>query len=79
MVREVEYQGTYVQVGLEAAGVSDLSAQISEAAFDADPFNPGDEIAVGWARRTSTVCLPAPEIGSGFVEEGEGHEKDFRG
>ncbi len=49
VVREVEYQGTYVQVGLEAAGVSDLSAQITEAAFDADPFNPGDEIAVGWA------------------------------
>jgi putative spermidine/putrescine transport system ATP-binding protein len=49
VVREVEYQGTYVQVGLEAAGVSDLSAQLSEAVFDADPLNPGDEIAVGWA------------------------------
>ncbi len=48
IVRDVEYQGTYVHVGLEAAFARDLTAHVSEAAFDAEPFNPGDMVAVSW-------------------------------
>ena len=50
-VRAVEYQGTYVQVGLAAGAVPDLEARLSEAAFDAAPFQPGDAVTVTWAER----------------------------
>jgi putative spermidine/putrescine transport system ATP-binding protein len=47
-VRDVEYQGTYVQVGLESPAARELTAQVGEAAFDAEPLNPGDEVTVSW-------------------------------
>lgn len=47
-VRDVEYQGTYVQVGLESDRARDLTANLSEEAFDAAPFAPGDAVAVSW-------------------------------
>ncbi len=48
VVSDVEYQGSYVQIGLEAAFARDLTANLSEAAFDAEPLNPGDTVAVSW-------------------------------
>jgi putative spermidine/putrescine transport system ATP-binding protein len=47
-VRDVEYQGTHVQIGLESPAARELTAQVSEAAFDAEPLHPGDEVAVSW-------------------------------
>ncbi len=48
VVRSVEYQGTYVQLSLEAPGGRDISAMVDEATFDQMPFNPGDAITVSW-------------------------------
>jgi putative spermidine/putrescine transport system ATP-binding protein len=47
-VRDVEYQGTHVQVGLAADFASDLTAQLSEDRFDAAPVAPGDTVSVAW-------------------------------
>ena len=49
VVRSVEYQGTYVQLALEATGGRDISAMMDEATFDQMPFNPGDPVAVSWS------------------------------
>jgi putative spermidine/putrescine transport system ATP-binding protein len=48
-VRDVEYQGTYVQVGLDTDQARDMTAHLSEAAFDALPLSPGDSVAVSWS------------------------------
>ncbi|MHB2165373.1 ABC transporter ATP-binding protein [Alsobacter sp. R-9] len=58
-VRDVEYQGTFVQVGLEAAQCRDMTAQVSEAAFDAEPLQPGDAVAVSWADSDIHRLTPA--------------------
>ena len=50
-VRDVEYQGTYVQLGLASAASSDLLAVLPEEAFFADPINPGDRVSVSWSER----------------------------
>ncbi len=47
-VRDVEYQGTYVQLGLASDGASELVATMPEEAFFADPLNPGDRVSVSW-------------------------------
>jgi putative spermidine/putrescine transport system ATP-binding protein len=47
-VRDVEYQGTYVLLGLDAAAGQELSVMLPEAAFDAQPYAPGDTVAVSW-------------------------------
>ncbi|MFZ4531848.1 MAG: ABC transporter ATP-binding protein [Alsobacter sp.] len=47
-VRDVEYQGTHVQVGLAADFATDLTAQLSEDRFDAAPVVPGDTVSVAW-------------------------------
>ncbi len=47
-VRDVEYQGSFVQVGLESDQARELTANLSEEAFDASPFAPGDAVAVSW-------------------------------
>ncbi len=49
IVRDVEYQGTYVQLSLEAPGAKDLTAVLSEDAFDALPLTPGQTVSVGWS------------------------------
>jgi putative spermidine/putrescine transport system ATP-binding protein len=49
VVSDVEYQGSHVQVGLAADFASELTANLSEATFDAEPFNPGDTVAVSWS------------------------------
>jgi putative spermidine/putrescine transport system ATP-binding protein len=48
-VRDVEYQGTHVQVGLAGEIAPDLVASLPEQDFFADPLNPGDQVAVSWA------------------------------
>ncbi len=48
VVRSVEYQGTYLQLALDAEGGRELTATVDEAAFDDLPFKPGDPIAVSW-------------------------------
>jgi putative spermidine/putrescine transport system ATP-binding protein len=48
MVRDVEYQGTHVQVGLAGDIAPDLVASLPEQDFFADPLSPGDRVAVSW-------------------------------
>lgn len=47
-VRSVEYQGTHMQIIVETAGKNELTALISEAAFDRDGFVAGEAVAVTW-------------------------------
>ena len=50
-VTDVEYQGTYVLLGLKAkdeAGEQDFSVMLPEAAFHARPFAPGDAVGLSW-------------------------------
>ncbi len=47
-VRSVEYQGTFIQLALDAAGGREMTATVDEATFDQTPFSPGDPIAVSW-------------------------------
>jgi putative spermidine/putrescine transport system ATP-binding protein len=47
-VRDVEYQGTHVQLGLTSEVASDLSAMVPEHTFFADPVAPGDKVSVSW-------------------------------
>ncbi|WP_411879384.1 ABC transporter ATP-binding protein [Polaromonas sp. YR568] len=56
VVTDVEYQGTYVLLGLQKPGVSlsasttaELSVMVSEAAFAARPYAPGDSVQLSWA------------------------------
>ncbi|MGF1619482.1 MAG: ABC transporter ATP-binding protein [Rhodomicrobiaceae bacterium] len=48
-VRDVEYQGTYVQLGLASDTASDMLAVLPEDIFFADPINPGDRVSVSWS------------------------------
>jgi putative spermidine/putrescine transport system ATP-binding protein len=47
-VRDVEYQGTHVQLGLTAEIAPDLSVSLPEQDFFADPVAPGDRVSVSW-------------------------------
>jgi putative spermidine/putrescine transport system ATP-binding protein len=51
-VTGVEYQGTYVLITLRSPALPDegeLSVMLGEAAFDAAPWQPGDNASVHWA------------------------------
>jgi putative spermidine/putrescine transport system ATP-binding protein len=48
-VRDVEYQGTYVQLGLASDASSELTAVLPENVFFADPISPGDRVSVSWS------------------------------
>jgi putative spermidine/putrescine transport system ATP-binding protein len=48
-VRDVEYQGTHVQVALAGDIGADLIASMPERDFFADPLRPGDRVAVSWS------------------------------
>jgi putative spermidine/putrescine transport system ATP-binding protein len=50
-VRAVEFQGAHVHVSLEAAGASELTALLADDVFAAEPFSPGDEVALSWGER----------------------------
>lgn len=47
-VTEVEYQGTYVQVSIATGTSGDLSAQLSEKAFDLEPWAIGAPVVASW-------------------------------
>jgi putative spermidine/putrescine transport system ATP-binding protein len=51
-VRDVEYQGTYVLLGLQArdaAGPGELSVMVPEARFAARPYAPGEAVHLTWS------------------------------
>ena len=48
-VRGVEYQGTHVLVTLASDAVAELSVMLAEAAFAAEPWQPGDNASAHWA------------------------------
>jgi putative spermidine/putrescine transport system ATP-binding protein len=48
-VRGVEYQGTHVLVTLASDAVAELSVMLAEAAFAAEPWQPGDSASAHWA------------------------------
>jgi putative spermidine/putrescine transport system ATP-binding protein len=48
-VRDVEYQGTHVQIGLTSDIAPDLVASVPERVFFADQLSPGDRVAVSWS------------------------------
>ncbi|WP_088284648.1 ABC transporter ATP-binding protein [Ideonella sp. A 288] len=47
-VRGVEYQGTYVLLTLASARVPEFNVVLSEAEFDAAPWQPGDSACAHW-------------------------------
>ena len=56
VITDVEYQGTYVLLGLQNAGTTasanstaDLSVMVSEAAFVARPYALGETVQLSWA------------------------------
>ncbi|MDB5858378.1 MAG: transporter related [Ramlibacter sp.] len=52
-VTDVEYQGSYVLLGLQAqdaAGASSVSVMLPEARFVARPYAPGDAVHLSWAQ-----------------------------
>nr|WP_316640562.1 ABC transporter ATP-binding protein [uncultured Roseateles sp.] len=56
VITDIEYQGTYVLLGLQNPGVSqhanttaELSVMVSEAAFAARPFALGEQVQLHWA------------------------------
>jgi putative spermidine/putrescine transport system ATP-binding protein len=48
-VRNLEYQGTHVQLGLTSELAPDLVACVPEHIYFADPIGPGDRVAVSWS------------------------------
>ena len=50
-VKSVEYQGTFVQLALDAVGDREITALVDEDTFDGLPFSPGDPVAVSWGER----------------------------
>jgi len=70
VVTDVEYQGTYVLLGLQHPGVSrtanstaELSVMVSEAAFAARPYALGEAVQLSWApeaahRLAAERCAP---------------------
>ncbi|MDE2604700.1 MAG: ABC transporter ATP-binding protein [Burkholderiales bacterium] len=51
-VRDVEYQGSYVLLGLQArdaAGPGELSVMVPEAQFAARPYAPGEAVHLTWS------------------------------
>jgi putative spermidine/putrescine transport system ATP-binding protein len=50
-VRDVEYQGTYVLLGMQLDGgvaQGPVSVMLPEASFVQRPYQPGDRVALGW-------------------------------
>ena len=47
-VTDVEYQGAWVQANLLAADGTELVSMVTEAEYDRDPFQTGDQVAVRW-------------------------------
>jgi putative spermidine/putrescine transport system ATP-binding protein len=49
LVRSIEYQGTFVQLGLENAGTPDLFAIVPDDRFRLDPVQAGEQVGILWA------------------------------
>jgi putative spermidine/putrescine transport system ATP-binding protein len=49
VVRSIEYQGTHVQVTLDAQGAGELTATLNEAEFDAFAVHPEQQVAIDWS------------------------------
>jgi putative spermidine/putrescine transport system ATP-binding protein len=47
-ITEVEYQGTFIRVSIEAEGGTDLAAELSEADFDRSGYGVGNRVLVTW-------------------------------
>jgi len=58
-VRNLEYQGTHVAVGLNSEVAPDLVASLPEQAFFADPMSLGDRVAVSWNDGDAQRLAPA--------------------
>lgn len=48
-VRSVEYQGAWVQVGLDAPDIDEFTIMLNESDFFANPVSAGDQVAATWA------------------------------
>src|SRR5882762_6007080 len=48
IVTEVEYQGTYVLVMIDAEGGAEISAQLTESQFDAANYSVGEHVLATW-------------------------------
>jgi putative spermidine/putrescine transport system ATP-binding protein len=61
-VTDVEYQGTYVLLGLAldaaAPGRANVSVQLGEAAFLAQPYALGEAVRLSWAEADARVLGP---------------------
>ena len=61
-VTDVEYQGTYVLLGLAldaaAPGRQSVSVLLGEAAFLASPYSPGDSVRLSWAEADARTLGP---------------------
>ncbi|AMM24719.1 ABC transporter ATP-binding protein [Variovorax sp. PAMC 28711] len=61
-VTDVEYQGTYVLLGLEvtaaAAGRKGVSVLLNEAVFLAQPYAQGDQVVLSWSEADARVLGP---------------------
>jgi len=60
VITDIEYQGTYVLVGLQNPGqalsanaTAELSVMVSEAGFAARPFQLGDQVQLTWSPNAS--------------------------
>ena len=49
IVRNLEYQGTHVQLALTSEIAPDLVARVPEQTYFADPINPGDRVVLSWS------------------------------
>jgi putative spermidine/putrescine transport system ATP-binding protein len=49
IVRDIQYQGTHVQVTLAGQDPAGLTATLNEAEFDAIALHPGQQVAVDWS------------------------------
>ncbi len=61
-VTDVEYQGTYVLLGLQvdgaAPGKKAVSVRLGEAAFLGRPYVPGEQVHLSWAEADARVLAP---------------------
>jgi len=65
VITDIEYQGTYMLVGLQhpdervsASSTAELSVIVPEAQFDAQPFTLGQSVQLRWASESSHKLLP---------------------
>ncbi len=58
-VRNVEYQGGQILVALDAAIAPELSVLIGDDRYEADPWQPGDPVALSWAESDIHALQPA--------------------